>query len=65
MPVRAEALLGEREMREAGEVRGVLEQTAAVMAAKSLSGNVDSLRAECDALMRTAAAPCSRPEVGF
>jgi DNA-binding GntR family transcriptional regulator len=43
------------EMREAAEVRGMLEQAAAAKAAERLKGNAAPLRAELDAL-RTAAA---------
>ena len=47
--------LSEREMEDAGQVRGVLEQTAAQWGAAALKRNVAPLRAELEA-MRSAAA---------
>jgi DNA-binding GntR family transcriptional regulator len=47
--------LSEREMEEAGRVRGVLEQTAALWAAPALEGKVAPLRAELEAIREAAA----------
>src|SRR5207248_4380034 len=47
--------LSEREMEEAGQVRGVLEQTAAQWAAAMLKRNVAPLRAELEAIRQAAA----------
>jgi DNA-binding GntR family transcriptional regulator len=49
--------LSEREMEDAGRVRGVIEQTAAQWAAGVLQGNVEPLRCELEAI-RQAAAHC-------
>jgi DNA-binding GntR family transcriptional regulator len=43
------------EMREAGAVRGILEQAAAVKAAEHLKGNVATLQADLDAIRAAAA----------
>lgn len=42
------------EMREAYEMRGLLEQAAAITAAKAFKGNVGSLRDEVQAVLRAA-----------
>jgi len=47
--------LSEREMEEAGQVRGVLEQAAAQWAAVVLKRNVAPLRAELEAMRKAAA----------
>jgi DNA-binding GntR family transcriptional regulator len=44
------------EMREAGEVRGVLEQAAAAKAAEHLKGNVAPLQADLEAIRAASAA---------
>jgi DNA-binding GntR family transcriptional regulator len=47
--------LSEREMEDAGRVRGVLEQTAAQWGAAALKRNVAPLRAEVEAIRQAAA----------
>ena len=54
---RVRALASARELEEAGQVRGILEETAAQWAAAALKRNISPLRAELEAI-RKAAATC-------
>ncbi len=47
--------ISEREMHEASQVRGVLEQAAGQLAAAAMKGNTTALRHEFDALLNAAA----------